>query len=232
MSPEIAEPGRSEASRGKEPVRVLLADDHPIVREGLRTILALQEGIEVVGEAADGQEVVALADRLFPHVILMDIRMSKLDGVQATRRIKGSHPEIGVIVLTNYDDDEYVFQGIEAGASGYLLKDIGGDELAEAIRRVAQGESLMAPLILRKVLDEFAHRAEEREEPHHRLTPRELEVLQALAKGLKNEQIAAELFITEKTVKSHLGRIFSKLGVEDRSQAILYAIKKRLVELD
>ncbi len=215
-----------------ETIRILIADDHAIVREGLRTILGFQEGIEVVGEASDGQEVVALAESLAPDVILMDIRMSKLDGVEATRRIKAQNPQIGVIVLTNYDDDRYVFEGIEAGASGYLLKDISSDDLAQAIRRVAQGESLMAPSVLRKVLDEFAHRAEEKELLHEALTPRELEVLQALARGLKNEEIAEELFITEKTVKSHLGRIFSKLGVCDRSQAILYAIKHRLVDID
>lgn len=215
-----------------ETVRVLIADDHAIVREGLRTILGFQEGIEVVGEASDGLEAVDLAQRLLPNVVLMDIRMSKLDGVEATRRIKAQNPQIGVIVLTNYDDDRYVFEGIEAGASGYLLKDISSDDLSEAIHRVARGESLMAPSVLRKVLDEFAHRAEERELSHEALTPRELEVLQALAGGLKNEEIAKELFITEKTVKSHLGSIFSKLGVHDRSQAILYAIKRKLVDID
>lgn len=215
-----------------ETIRVLIADDHPIVREGLRTILGFQEGIEVVGEASDGLEAVDLAQKLLPEVVLMDIRMSKLNGVEATRRIKAHHPQIGVIVLTNYDDDRYVFEGVEAGASGYLLKDISFDELSEAIHRVARGESLMAPSVLRKVLDEFAHRAEERELPHEGLTPRELEVLQALAQGLKNEEIAKELFITGKTVKSHLGSIFSKLGVNDRSQAILYAIKHKLVDID
>lgn len=215
-----------------ETIRVLIADDHAIVREGLRTILGFQEGIEVVGEASDGLEAVDLAQRLLPDVVLMDIRMSKLDGVEATRRIKAQNPQIGVIVLTNYDDDRYVFEGIEAGASGYLLKDISSDDLSEAIHRVARGESLMAPSVLRKVLDEFAHRAEERELPREGLTPRELEVLQALAGGLKNEEIAKELFITEKTVKSHLGSIFSKLGVHDRSQAILYAIKHKLVDID
>jgi len=215
-----------------ETIRVLIADDHPIVREGLRTILGFQEGIEVVGEASDGLEAVDLAQKLLPEVVLMDIRMSKLNGVEATRRIKAHNPQIGVIVLTNYDDDRYVFEGVEAGASGYLLKDISSDELSEAIHRVARGESLMAPSVLRKVLDEFAHRAEEREPPHEGLTPRELEVLQALARGLKNEEIAKELFITGKTVKSHLGSIFSKLGVNDRSQAILYAIKHKLVDID
>ena len=215
-----------------ETVRVLIADDHPVVREGLRTILGFQEGIEVVGEASDGLEAVDLAQKLLPEVVLMDIRMSKLNGVEATRRIKAHNPEIGVIVLTNYDDDRYVFEGVEAGASGYLLKDIGFDELSEAIHRVARGESLMAPSVLRKVLDEFAHRAEERELPHEGLTPRELEVLQSLAQGLKNEEIAKELFITGKTVKSHLGSIFSKLGVNDRSKAILYAIKHKLVDID
>jgi DNA-binding NarL/FixJ family response regulator len=215
-----------------ETIRVLIADDHAIVREGLRTMLGFQEGIEVVGEASDGLEAVDLAQRLLPDVVLMDIRMSKLDGVEATRRIKALSPQMGVIVLTNYDDDQYVFQGIEAGASGYLLKDISSDDLSESIHRVARGELLMAPSVLRKVLDKFAHRVEERELPHETLTPRELEVLHALARGLKNEEIAKELFITEKTVKSHLGSIFSKLGVNDRSQAILYAIKHKLVDID
>lgn len=211
---------------------MLIADDHAIVREGLRAMLSMEDSVEVVGEASDGQEAVALAEKLTPDVVLMDIRMSKLDGVQATRCIKSSNPQVSVIVLSSYDNDEFVFQGIEAGASGYLLKDIACDDLVSAIHRVAQGESLMAPSVLRKVLDEFAHRAEEGELPHEGLTPRELEVLQALARGLKNEEIAKELFITEKTVKSHLGSIFSKLGVNDRTQAMLYAIKHKLVDID
>ncbi len=218
--------------RKTEPVRVLIADDHAIVREGLRAMLSMDDSVEVVGEASNGQEAVALAESLAPDVVLMDIRMSKLDGVEATRRIKSSNPQVSVIALSSYDNDEFVFQGIEAGASGYLLKDIACDDLVGAIHRVAQGESLMAPSVLRKVLDEFAHRAEERELPYEGLTPRELEVLQALTRGLKNEEIANELCITEKTVKSHLGSIFSKLGVNDRSQAILYAIRHKLVDID
>jgi len=220
-----------------EHITVLIADDHAIVREGLRTILELESaGVSVIGEAASGREAVARARELRPDVVLMDVRMSDMDGVEATRCILTEDPCPRVIILTNYDDDEYLFEAIRAGAAGYLLKDVSPTDLAHAIVTVHQGHSLVQPSVLGKLLEQFASLSQERptaerHELHEDLTPREMEVLQAIARGLNNREIAEELVISEKTVKTHITSIFSKLDVKDRSQAMLYAIHKRLVEI-
>jgi DNA-binding NarL/FixJ family response regulator len=212
-------------------IKVLIADDHPVVRDGLRAMLELESNIEVAGEARDGLSAVGLAEELSPDVALIDIRMSKIDGVQATRRIKATMPSVGVIILTNYDDDEYVFDSLRAGADGYLLKDVTPEDLIEAIVTVAGGGSLLAPSVVRKVVDQFANSRHNERKPHDELTSRELEVLGALASGLSNREIAEQLCITEKTVKSHVGSILRKLQVGDRRQAMLYAIKEGLVDI-
>ncbi len=218
-------------------IAVLIADDHAIVREGLRTILELEgQGVRVIGEAASGREAVERTRELQPDIVLMDVRMSDMDGVAATRRILEENTRTRVIILTNYDDDEYLFEAIRAGAAGYLLKDISPQDLTHAIVTVHQGHSLVQPSVLGKLLEQFAALSREspaagRREAHEDLTPREMEVLQALAQGLNNREIADRLFISEKTVKTHITSIFSKLDVKDRSQAMLYAIQKKLVEI-
>jgi DNA-binding NarL/FixJ family response regulator len=212
-------------------LRVLIADDHPIVRQGLRAMLSLEKDLRIVGEAADGEEVVALAQRLEPDIVLMDVRMAKLNGIAATQRIKEMLPKANVLILTNYDDDEYIIGCIKAGASGYLLKDVPPGELVKAIRTVAQGYSLAEPVILRKMLAEATRIAQGQGKLQKKLTAREQEILQALVSGLSNREIAEQSFITERTVKSHLSNIYEKLGVHSRGQAIVCAVKDRLVDL-
>jgi NarL family two-component system response regulator LiaR len=220
-----------------ENITVLIADDHAIVREGLRTILELEgRGVRVIGEAASGRGAVARTRELQPNIVLMDVRMSDMDGVEATRRILAENTGTRIIILTNYDDDEYLFEAIRAGAAGYLLKDVIPRDLTQAIITVAQGHSLIQPSVLGKLLEKFAALSQERpsvqrHELHEDLTPREMEVLRAIAQGLSNREIADRLVISEKTVKTHITSIFSKLDVKDRSQAMLYAIQKRLVEI-
>ncbi len=216
--------------------KVLIADDHVIVREGLIALLNLADDIRVVGEAGDGREVIELTKKLRPDVVLMDIRMAKLDGVQATREIKTRFPDVGVIVLTNYDDDEYVFDCLRYGASGYLMKDVSPEDLVKAIKSAAQGaaqgESLVDPAVLKKVLAQFRHLAQDGSGHADKLSPREKEVLEALTAGLSNKEIARQLCITEQTVKAHFRSIYRKLNVTTRSQAIIGAVKSGLVDLD
>jgi DNA-binding NarL/FixJ family response regulator len=207
-------------------IRILLVDDQALFREGIRTLLSLQPDFEVVGEAANGEEALRLTERLRPQVVLMDLRMPVLDGVAATRQLREIRPECRVIVLTTFDDDELVFEGLRAGALGYLLKDVPSDKLFEAVRVAARGESFLQPSIAAKVVAEFARLAETPKiiptlvEP---LSEREIEVLRLVAVGASNREIATTLVITEGTVKNHLTNILGKLGVRDRTQAALRA---------
>lgn len=213
--------------------KVLIADDHVIVREGLIALLNMADGIKVVGEAADGREAVDMAKQLRPDVVLMDIRMAELDGVQATREIRARFPKVHVIALTNYDDDEYVFDCLRYGASGYLMKDVSPEDLVKAIKSAVQDESLVDPSVLSKVLTQFRQLTEDG--PNHTddmLSPREKEVLEALTAGLSNKEIAQKLYIAEKTVKAHFSSIYRKMNVSTRSQAIVVAVKSGLVNLD
>lgn len=213
--------------------KVLIADDHVIVREGLIALLDMADDIKVVGEAADGLEAIRLTKQFRPDVVLMDIRMAKLDGVQATREIKARFPGVKVIALTNYDDDEYVFDCLRYGASGYLLKDVGPEDLVKAIKSAVQDESLLDPSVLNKVLTQFRQLTEKASDhADDELSPREKEVLEALTAGLSNRGIAQKLYISEKTVKAHFSSIYRKLNVSTRSQAIIGAVKSGLVDLD
>lgn len=220
-------------------IRVLLADDQDIIRTGLTIILNHQADIEVVGQAADGLEAVDFAKRLHPDVILMDIKMPHLNGIQATRQIVAALPKTQIIILTTYDTDDWVFDGIRAGAIGYLLKDTSGDNLAEAVRGALRGESQIDPTVARKVLREFQQLATRRaapppvreDEPLERLTDREEEVLKLLAEGLANKEIAQQLSLSEGTVKNHISAILTKLHANDRTQAVLTALKRGLVDL-
>jgi len=221
-------------------IRVLLADDQDIIRTGLTIILNHQADIEVVGQAADGVEVVELAKQLQPDVILMDIKMPRLNGIQATRQVMAALPRTQIIILTTYDTDDWVFDGIRAGAVGYLLKDTSGDHLAEAVRGVLRGESQIDPTVARKVLREFQHVTAANkvvtppaleEEPLEKLTDREEEILKLLAAGLSNKEIAQQLSLSEGTVKNHISAILAKLHANDRTQAVLTALKRGLVDL-
>ena len=213
-------------------IRVLLVDDQRLMRDGLRTLLELETDLEIVGEAEHGEAAVEGYRQHNPDVVLMDIRMPKMNGVEATRRIKSDWPSAKILILTTFDDDEYVFEGLRAGASGYLLKDVSGSELADAIRTVASGGALIEPSVARKVVAEFA-----------RLTPtsssigdladplseREIDILKVLAKGFTNKEIAAHLHLAEGTVKNYVTSILGKIGARDRTQAALRAQELRLL---
>lgn len=207
-------------------IRIMLVDDQAMFREGLRTLLATQPDFEVVGEAADGAEALRLCPDVQPDVVLMDLRMPHLGGVAATRRLRAAHPDVRVLVLTTFDDDEDIFEGLRAGALGYLLKDASSAKLFEAVRAAARGESFLQPSVAAKVVAEFARLAEG--PPHDlptvdALSDRELEVLRLVAQGASNKEVASALYIAEGTVKNHLTNIFSKLDVRDRTQAALKA---------
>jgi NarL family two-component system response regulator LiaR len=210
-------------------ITVLIADDHAVVREGLRSFLDVQEGVEVVGEAEDGEAAVAAVERLVPDVVLMDLVMPQMDGLAALRRLREISPSTRVVVLTSYAQDEKVLAAIRAGAAGYLLKDVRPPELVEAIRRAADGEAWLHPTAAARLMRELAERGAAEEADAARLTPRELEVLRLIAQGKSNKAIAAELVVSEKTVKTHVSNILAKLHLADRTQAALYAVRQRLV---
>jgi DNA-binding NarL/FixJ family response regulator len=216
---------------------VLLCDDQALVRVGLRKILDAEDDLEVVGEAGDGEDAVAEAGRLRPDVVLMDIRMPVLDGIEATRRIAGAHPETRVLVLTTFGLDGYVYDALRVGASGFMLKDAPPEEIVAAVRIVANGDALLAPAITRTVIEEFARRGPGTAPPPRpespaldELTPREREVLELLARGLSNPEICERLVVSEATTKTHVARILQKLGLRDRIQAVIYAYETGLVE--
>jgi DNA-binding NarL/FixJ family response regulator len=209
---------------GPAPIRLLLCDDHEMVRTGLRTFLGLQDDMAVVGEAGNAEQALALIPRLAPDVVLMDLNLPGMPGVEAIRRIRTNHPQVKVLALTSYSGQDSVLPAIRAGVSGYLLKDVGPAELANALRSVHRGGSPLHPQVAATVLAQVADPARDP------LTPRESEVLRLIARGLSNRLIARELALSEKTVKAHLSAIFSKLGVSDRTQAALYAVRSGLVD--
>jgi DNA-binding NarL/FixJ family response regulator len=213
-------------------IRVLLVDDQALVRSGFRLILETREDLEVVGEAVDGSEVVDLARRLKPDVILMDVRMPKVDGVEATRRLAAIGSPARVLILTTFDLDEYVYEAIRAGASGFLLKDVLPAQLVDAVRVVASGEAILAPTVTRRLLEHFAGTLPGNERPPElaRLTERELEILTLLADGLSNAELADLLFLSETTVKTHVSSVLRKLELRDRVQAVVLAHRAGLVQ--
>jgi len=215
-------------------IRILLVDDQALIRAGFRMILDAEEDMEVVGECSDGTQAVDSAGRLSPDVVLMDIRMPEMDGIEATRRIAAHEGEAGprVLMLTTFDLDEYVYDALRAGASGFLLKDVPAQELVSGIRVVAQGDALLAPSVTKRLIHEFSRGAVAQQSAPaelEELTPRELEVFQLIARGLSNAEIAAELVVSETTVKTHVARVLMKLGVRDRVQAVVLAYESGVV---
>ncbi|MEE1621075.1 response regulator [Zafaria sp. Z1313] len=226
---------------------ILLVDDQPLLRMGFRLILEGEEDLHIVGEASDGQEGVERAEELRPDVVLMDVRMPRMDGIEATRRIAAAHPDARIIILTTFDLDEYAFAGLQAGASAFLLKDVAPEELVHAVRLVASGDAVVAPRVTQRLLETYvrsagtagrgttgaAHattpHAPERDPLLEDLTPRELEVLGAISEGLSNAEIAHRFFLSEATVKTHVRRILTKLHLRDRVQAVVYAYETGLV---
>jgi DNA-binding NarL/FixJ family response regulator len=216
-------------------IRVLIADDQALFRRGLYVVLGTEDHIEVVAEAENGEEAVAKVEELAPDVVLMDVRMPRINGIEAARRIRDLSPSTKILMLTVSDEEDDLYEAIKAGANGYLLKEISVEEVAEAIRAVVQGQSLISPSMASKLLSEFnslARRAEERQQyPAPTLTSRELEVLKLVAKGMSNREIADGLFISENTVKNHVRNILEKLHLHSRMEAVIYAVRERLLDI-
>jgi two-component system NarL family response regulator len=231
----LADAGVGERPRATEAIRVLVVDDHALFRRGLIMVLESEEGVEVVAEAEDGDEAVAKAEEFAPDVVLMDVRMPKTSGIDATRHIADVIPTAKILMLTVSDEEEDLFEAIKAGASGYLLKEISIEEVADAIRAVVEGQSLISPSMASKLLTEFnslAKRAEEKQNiPTPRLTDRELEVLKLVAQGMSNREIAGQLFISENTVKNHVRNILEKLHLHSRMEAVVYAVREKLLDI-
>lgn len=213
-------------------IRILLADDHTILRTGLKMLIGAASDLEVVGEAANGEEAVAMAQRLEPDVVLMDISMPGLDGIRATRAIKRSLPTVRVLMLTMHEDDEYLFRTIQAGGSGYVLKKAADDEVLDAIRHVAAGGAFLRPAVTTRLVQDYLERVEQGEETdsYSHLTEREREILGLIASGLTNAQIAQRLVISVRTVESHRANIMEKLGLQNRAELVKYALRKGLLD--
>jgi len=209
-------------------IKILLAEDHVVVRQGTRQLLEREQDLDVIGEAGDGEEAVRLASQLKPDVVIMDVAMPKLSGIEATKQIKKLLPLTIVLVLTGYDYDEYIFSLLEAGAAGYLLKDVSGEELIGAVRAVYAGEPVLHPVVLHRLMSRFnpSVAGPALVKPVEVLSEREMEVLRVAAKGMRNKNIGKTLFISERTVQAHMRSIFNKLGVGSRSEAILYSLKR------
>ncbi|AMM34704.1 LuxR family transcriptional regulator [Sinomonas atrocyanea] len=228
----------TEHHHGEGPLRLLLVDDQPLLRMGFRLVLESEDGIEVVGEAGNGAEAVKLTESLRPDVVLMDVRMPVMDGIEATRRIAAAHSPARVIILTTFDLDEYAFSGLQAGASAFLLKDVAPAELVQAVRLVASGDAVVSPRVTQRLLETYVRsggapaRSNGGAAPDpllKELTPRELEVLRAICEGLSNAEIAHRFFLSEATVKSHVRRILTKLHLRDRVQAVVYGYETGLI---
>jgi two-component system NarL family response regulator len=219
-----------------EPIRVLIVDDHALFRRGLIQVLQFEEGIEVVGEAEDGEDAIVKSEQLAPDVLLMDVRMPRVSGIEATRRLAETLPTMKILMLTVSDEEDDLYEAIKAGATGYLLKEISIEEVADAVRAVMQGQTLISPSMASKLIQEFnnlAKRADEKQQvPAPRLTDRELEVLKLVAKGLTNRDIADALYISENTVKNHVRNILEKLHLHSRMEAVIYAVKEKLLDLE
>ena len=218
-----------------DPIRVMICDDHALFRRGLIMVLESEDGIEVVAEAEDGADAVAKAEELAPDVVLMDVRMPRVSGIEATRSIADSVPTAKILMLTVSDEEDDLYDAIKAGAAGYLLKEISIEEVATAIRAVVSGQSLISPSMASKLLSEFtnlAKKADERQSvPTPRLTDRELEVLKLVAQGMSNREIAGELYISENTVKNHVRNILEKLHLHSRMEAVVYAVREKLLDI-
>lgn len=221
------------------PIRILIADDHLLLRQGIRNFLSLEPDFEIVGEAADGEEAIARAQALQPDVLLLDINMPKVNGIEVAKRLKELMPQIRILALTIHDDENYMMEMIQSGAAGYLLKDVEPSMMVQAIRRVHAGESFVEPSLTKKLFRGITSREDVKNVPQlsghgdkEKLSAREVEVIQLVGRGMSNAEIARELFLSEKTVKNHLTNIFRKIQVTDRTQAVLYAIKHKIVQVD
>ena len=222
-------------ARPSERIRVLVADDHALYRRGLEMVLGQEDDIEIVGEAGDGAEAIRRAEELLPDVVLMDIRMPRRSGIEACTAIKDVVPSTKIVILTISDEESDLYEAVRAGANGYLLKDVPGEEIADGIRAVVGGQSLISPSMASKLLTEFATMIKKSDErpalPVPRLTARELEVLKLVARGMANRDIAGELFISENTVKNHVRNILEKLQLHSRMEAVVYAVRERILDL-